>query len=167
MTILPSIKDAIKRAQQGKLNLYWFRDIEREYRCKKVTPAEKQAYADLQSILSTVPQWSDEEAAHIEAEEIGGKLLFCRYFREHNSMAELMQNRRGEYCTAYVLDSDITPAERKAAAQEVQQLLSKNMQEWNVVCSTTPIPEKMTYPTLEEAASALMQAFDHPEEISG
>lgn len=167
MTILPSIKDAIERAQQGKLNLYWLRDIERECRCRNLTTEEQQAYSELKKIIADVPQWSDEEAAHIEAEEIGGKLLFCRYFREHNSMVELMQDCNGEYDIAYVLDSDISPAERKAAALEVQQLLSECMKGWKVECIRTPIAEKMKYPSLEEAASALIQAFDDPEHITG
>lgn len=60
-SILVDIQDAIERAKQGKLALYWQRTIQREYRCKKVTPAEQQAYEQLQSILSEVPQWSGEE----------------------------------------------------------------------------------------------------------
>lgn len=60
-SILVDIQDATERAKQGKLALYWQRTIQREYRCKKVTPAEQQAYEQLQSILSEVPQWSDEE----------------------------------------------------------------------------------------------------------
>jgi hypothetical protein len=59
--ILADIQDAIERAKLGKLALYWQRAIQREYCCKKVTPAEQQAYEQLQSILSEVPQWSDEE----------------------------------------------------------------------------------------------------------
>lgn len=39
-SILVDIQDAIERAKQGKLALYWQRTIQREYRCKKVTPAE-------------------------------------------------------------------------------------------------------------------------------
>ena len=60
-SILSDINDGIDRAKQGKLALYWQRNIEHEYRCKKVTPAEQQAYTDLQDILAAVPQWSDEE----------------------------------------------------------------------------------------------------------
>ena len=167
MTILPSIKDAIERAQKGKLCLYWQRDAERECRFRKLTAEEQQAYSELKQVVAAVPQWSDEEAAHIEAERIGGKILFCRYFIEHNSMAELMQDCNGEYGIAYVLDSDISPAERKAAALEVQQLLSERMKEWNVECIRTPLPEKMKYQSLKEAASALMQVFDDSEGISG
>ena len=42
-SILVDIQDATERAKQGKLALYWQRTIQREYRCKKVTPAEQQA----------------------------------------------------------------------------------------------------------------------------
>ena len=48
-SILADIQDAIEQAKQGKLALYWQRTIQREYRCKKVTPAEQQAYEQLQS----------------------------------------------------------------------------------------------------------------------
>lgn len=54
-SILSDINDGIDRAKQGKLALYWQRNIEHEYRCKKVTPAEQQAYTDLQDILAAVP----------------------------------------------------------------------------------------------------------------
>ena len=60
-SILADIQDAIERAKQGKLALYWQRTIQREYRCKKVTLAEQQAYEQLQSILSEISQWNDEE----------------------------------------------------------------------------------------------------------
>ena len=70
-SILVDIQDATERAKQGKLALYWQRTIQREYRCKKVTPAEQQAYEQFQSILSEVPQWSDEEELHHDMENIG------------------------------------------------------------------------------------------------
>lgn len=73
-SILVDIQDATERAKQGKLALYWQRTIQREYRCKKVTPAEQQAYEQLQSVLSEVPQWSDEEELHYDMEHTGGKL---------------------------------------------------------------------------------------------
>lgn len=60
-SILADIQDAIEQAKCGKLALYWQRTIQREYSCKKATPAEQQAYEQLQSILSEVPQWSGEE----------------------------------------------------------------------------------------------------------
>lgn len=55
-SILADIQDAIEQAKQGKLALYWQRTIQREYRCKKATPTEQQAYEQLQSILSEMPQ---------------------------------------------------------------------------------------------------------------
>ena len=73
-SILVDIQDAIERANQGKLALYWQRTIQREYRCKKVTPAEQQAYEQLQSILSEVPQWSGEEDLRHNMENIGGRV---------------------------------------------------------------------------------------------
>ena len=84
-SILVDIHDAIERAKQGKLALYWQRTIQREYRCKKVTPAEQQAYEQLQSILSEVPQWSDEEELHHDMENIGGRVRFCHFWDEHYS----------------------------------------------------------------------------------
>ena len=77
--ILADVQDAIERAKQGKLALYWQRAIQREYHCKKVTPAEQQAYEQLQSILSEVPQWSDEEELRSGMEEIGGRVWFCHF----------------------------------------------------------------------------------------
>ena len=88
-SILADIQDAIERAKQGKLALYWQRTIQREYRCKKVTPAEQQAYEQLQSILSEISQWNDEEDLRSGMEEIGGKVWYCHYWEEHYSMVEL------------------------------------------------------------------------------
>ena len=78
-SILVDIQDATERAKQGKLALYWQRTIQREYRCKKVTPAEQQAYEQLQSILSEVPQWSSEEELCHNMENIGGRVRFCHF----------------------------------------------------------------------------------------
>lgn len=91
-SILVDIQDATERAKQGKLALYWQRTIQREYRCKKVTPAEQQAYEQLQSILSEVPQWSDEEELHRDMEHTGGKLWFCHFWIDHNSMVQLTED---------------------------------------------------------------------------
>ena len=46
-SILADIQDAIEQAKCGKLALYWQCTIQREYRCKKATPAEQQAYEQL------------------------------------------------------------------------------------------------------------------------
>ena len=50
-SILSDINDGIDRAKQGKLALYWQRNIEHEYRCKKVTPAEHSGVVILSSGL--------------------------------------------------------------------------------------------------------------------
>ena len=131
-SILSDINDGIDRAKQGKLALYWQRNIEHEYRCKKVTPAEQQAYTDLQDVLAAVPQWSDEEELRSGMEGIGGRVWFCYFWEEHDSMVQLTEDCSGKFTVAYVLDSDVTPEVRKAAAQHVQQQLAECMQEWDV-----------------------------------
>ena len=166
-SILADIQDAIERAKQGKLALYWQRTIQREYRCKKVTPAEQQAYEQLQSILSEVPQWSDEEELRIEMEKIGGKLLFCHFWDEHYSMVQLTEDCNGKYSTAYVLDTETTPNVRKAAALQAQKELADRMQTWGVSPLDAPVPEQMKYASLAEASSHLMQVLDDPESITG
>ena len=93
-SILSDINDGIDRAKQGKLALYWQRNIEHEYRCKKVTPAEQQAYTDLQDILAAVPQWSDEEELRSGMEGIGGRVWFCYFWEEHDSMVQHQQSGR-------------------------------------------------------------------------
>ena len=124
-SILADIQDAIERAKQGKLALYWQRTIQREYRCKKVTPAEQQAYEQLQSILAEVPQWSGEEELHHDMENIGGRVWFCYYWEEHSSMVELTEDRNGKFNVDYVLDDTVTPEVRKTAALQAQQQLSE------------------------------------------
>ena len=57
-SILADIQDAIERAKQGKLALYWQRTIQREYRCKKVTLAEQQAYEPVSYTHLTLPTTS-------------------------------------------------------------------------------------------------------------
>lgn len=79
-SILADIQDAIERAKQGKLALYWQRTIQREYSGKKVTPGEQQAYEQLQSVLSEVPQWSGEEDLRHNMENIGGRIWFCHFW---------------------------------------------------------------------------------------
>ena len=166
-SILSDINDGIDRAKQGKLALYWQRNIEHEYRCKKVTPAEQQAYTDLQDVLAAVPQWSDEEELRSGMEGIGGRIWFCYYWEEHYSMVQLTEDCNGEFDVAYVLDSDVTPEVRKAAAQQAQRQLAECMQEWSIPLMKSPVPEKMKYKSLEEAASHLMQVLNAPESIAG
>ena len=165
--ILADIQDAIERAKQGKLALYWQRAIQREYRCKKVTPAEQQAYEQLQSVLSEVPQWSDDEELRSEIEEIGGRVRFCRFWNEHYSMVQLTEDRNGKYSAAYVLDAETTPDVRKEAALQAQKELADRMQAWGVSLLETPVPEQMKYDSLAEAASHLMQVLNDPEHIIG
>ena len=165
--ILADIQDAIERAKQGKLALYWQRAIQREYRCKKVTPAEQQAYEQLQSVLSEVPQWSDDEELRSEIEEIGGRVRFCRFWNEHYSMVQLTEDRNGKYSAAYVLDAETTPDVRKEAALQAQKELADCMQVWGVSLLDAPVPEQMKYDSLAEAASHLMQVLNDPEHITG
>lgn len=166
-SILADIQDAIERAKQGKLALYWQRAIQREYRCKKVTPAEQQAYEQLQSILFEVPQWSDEEELHHDMENIGGRVRFYRFWNEHYSMVQLTEDRNGKYSAAYVLDAETTPDVRKEAALQAQKELAERMQVWGVSLLETPVPEQMKYDSLAEAASHLMQVLNDPEHITG
>ena len=162
--ILADIQDAIERAKQGKLALYWQRAIQREYRCKKVTPAEQQAYEQLQSILSEISQWSDEEDLRHNMENIGGRVWFCHFWTDHHSMVQLTEDRNGKYSTAYVLDAETTPDVRKEAALQAQKELADCMQVWGVSLLDAPVPEQMKYDSLAEAASHLMQVLNDPEQ---
>ena len=165
--IFADIQDAIERAKQGKLALYWQRAIQREYCCKKVTPAEQQAYEQLQSVLSEVPQWSDDEELRSEMEEIGGRVRFCHFWDEHYSMVQLTEDRNGKYSAAYVLDAETTPDVRKEAALQAQKELADCMQVWGISLLDAPVPEQMKYDSLAEAASHLMQVLNDPEHITG
>ena len=166
-SILVDIQDATERAKQGKLALYWQRTIQREYRCKKVTPAEQQAYEQLQSILSEVPQWNDEEELRYDMENIGGRLWFCHFWTDHYSMVQLTEDRNGGFHAAYVLDTDASPEVRREAALLAQKELSKCMQEWGISLLNAPVPEQMKYASLVQAASHLMQVLNDPERITG
>ena len=166
-SILVDIQDAIEQAKCGKLALYWQRTIQREYRCKKATPAEQQAYEQLQSILSEMPQWSDEEELRSEMEEIGGRARFCHFWIDHNSMVQLTEDRNGRFNTAYVLDRNTSPEMRREAALLAQKELADCMQEWGVLLLDAPVPEQMKYASLAEAASHLMQVLNDPERIIG
>ena len=165
--ILADIQDAIERAKQGKLALYWQRTIQQEYRCKKVTPAEQQAYEQLQSILSETPQWSSEEELCHDMENIGGRVRFCHFWDEHYSMVQLTEDRNGKYSTAYVLDTETTPDVRKAAALQAQKELAECIRAWDIALLDTSVPEQMKYASLTKAASHLMQVLNDPESITG
>lgn len=91
-SILADIQDAIEQAKLGKLTLFWQRTIQREYYGKKVTPGEQRAYEQLQSVLSEVPQWSGEEDLRHNMENIGGRLWFCHFWIDHNSMVQLTED---------------------------------------------------------------------------
>ena len=166
-SILADIQDAIEHAKCGKLALYWQRTIQREYRCKKVTPAEQQAYEQLQSILSEVPQWSGEEDLRHNMENIGSRVWFCHFWIDHDSMVQLTEDRNGEFTVAYVLDTDASPEVRREAALLAQKELAKCMQEWGISLLNAPVPEQMKYASLAEAASHLMQVLNDPESITG
>ena len=166
-SILADIQDAIEQAKCGRLALYWQRTIQREYRCKKAIPAEHQAYEQLQSILSEVPQWSGEEDLRHNMENIGGRVWFCHFWIDHDSMVQLTEDRNGEFNTAYVLDRDTPPEVRREAAMLAQKELADRMQEWGISLLNAPVPEQMKYASLTEAASHLMQVLNDPESITG
>ena len=166
-SILVDIQDAIERAKQGRLALYWQRTIQREYRCKKATPAEQQAYEQLQSILSEVPQWSGEEDLRHNMENIGGRVWFCHFWTDRYSMVQLTEDRNGGFHAAYVLDTDASPEVRREAALLAQKELADCMQKWGITLLDAPVPEQMKYASLAEAASHLMQVLNDPESITG
>lgn len=166
-SILADLQDAIEQAKQGKLALYWQRTIQREYRCMKVTPAEQQAYEQLQSVLSEVPQWSGEEDLRHNMENIGGRVWFCHFWIDHDSMVQLTEDRNGEFTVACVLDTDASPEVRREAALLAQKELAECMQKWGITLLDAPVPEQMKYASLAEAASHLMQVLNDPESITG
>ena len=123
-SILADIQDAIEQAKLGKLALFWQRTIQREYYGKKVTPGEQQAYEQLQSVLSEVPQWSDEEDLRHNMENIGGRIWFCHFWIDHESMVQLTEDCNSRFHVAYVLDRDTSPEIRREAALLAQKELA-------------------------------------------
>ena len=166
-SILADIQDAIEQAKLGKLTLFWQRTIQREYYGKNVTPGEQRAYEQLQSVLSEVPQWSGEEDLHHNMESIGGRVWFCHFWIDHDSMVQLTEDRNGRFHVAYVLDRNTSPEMRREAALLAQKELAECMQEWGVLLLDAPVPEQMKYASLAEAASHLMQVLNDPERIIG
>ena len=166
-SILADIQDAIEQAKLGKLTLFWQRTIQREYYGKKVTPGEQRAYEQLQSVLSEVPQWSGEEDLRHNMENIGGRLWFCHFWIDHDSMVQLTEDRNGRFHVAYVLDRNTSPEMRRDAALLAQKELADCMQEWDISLLDAPVPEQMKYASLAEAASHLMQVLNEPERITG
>lgn len=167
MTILPNIEEAMEDARNGKLSPYWQNDLYRECHRQKLSDEEQQALSELERILSETPQWSSEEELHHDMANIGGRVWYCHYWEEHYSMVQLTEDCSGKFTVAYVLDSDVTPEVRKAAAQHAQQQLAECMQEWDVPLMKSAIPEKDKYEYLDEAASHLMQVLNDPEHITG
>ena len=98
---------------------------------------------------------------------IGGRVWFCYFWKDHDSMIQLTEDSCGTFTTAYVLDADITPEMRKSAARQAQQQLAVCMQEWGIPLMKSFVPEKEKYEYLEEAASHLMQVLNAPECIMG
>ena len=166
-SILADIQDAIEQAKLGKLALFWQRTIQREYCGKNVTPGEQQAYEQLQSVLSEVPQWSDEEDLRHNMENIGGRIWFCHFWIDHESMVQLTEDRNSRFHVAYVLDRDTSPEIRREAALLAQKELADCMQEWGVSLLDALVPERIKYASLAEAASLLMQVLNDPEHITG
>ena len=156
-SILADIQDAIEQAKLGKLTLFWQRTIQREYYGKKVTPGEQRAYE----------QWSGEEDLRHNMENIGGRLWFCHFWIDHDSMVQLTEDRNGRFHVAYVLDRNTSPEMRREAALLAQKELADCMQEWGVLLLDAPVPEQMKYASLAEAASHLMQVLNDPERIIG
>ena len=167
MTILPNIEEAMEDAKNGKLSPYWQNGLKRECLHKKLSNEEQQALSELNRILSEIPQWSSEEELRHNMENIGGRVRFCHFWDEHYSMVQLTEDRNGKYSTAYVLDTEITPDVRKAAALQAQKELADCMQAWGVSLLDTSVPEQMKYDFLAEAASHLMQVLNDPENITG
>ena len=165
--MLDDIVYSLQEAQEGKLSLYAQRAIDREYCTTSLTQEEQFAYALLKDTIKSIPQWSDEDELQADMEKAGGRVMFCHFFKEHNSMVQLTQDCNGKFDVSYVLDSEITPEERKIAAQDVQRLLAERMVCWDVPLMKSLIPEKMKYNYLEEAASHLMQVLNNPESITG
>ena len=166
-SILADIQDAIEQAKLGKLTLFWQRTIQREYYGKKVTPGEQRAYEQLQSVLSEVPQWSGEEDLRHNMENIGGRLWFCHFWIDHDSMVQLTEDRNGAFTVAYVLDTDASPEVRREAALQAQQELADCMQEWGISLLDALVPERIKYASLADASSYLMQLLNDPESITG
>ena len=166
-SILADIQDAIEQEKLGKLTLFWQRTIQREYYGKKVTPGEQRAYEQLQSVLSEVPQWSGEEDLRHNMENIGGRLWFCHFWIDHNSMVQLTEDRNGSFHVAYVLDRNTSPEMRREAALLAQKELADCMQEWDISLLNALVPERIKYASLAEAASHLMQVLNEPERIIG
>ena len=132
MTMLPNIDEAMEDARNGKLSPYWQNNLKRECLHGELSAEERLALSELNRILSETPQWSDEEELHHDIENIGGKLWFCHFWIDHDSMVQLTEDRNGKYSAAYVLDAETTPDVRKEAALQAQKELADCMQVWGI-----------------------------------
>ena len=84
---------------------------------------------------------ADEEELRSGMEEIGGRVWFCHFWIDHNSMVQLTEDRNGGFHAAYVLDADASPEVRREAALLAQKELAKCMQEWGISLLNAPVPE--------------------------
>ena len=98
-------------------------------------------------------------------ENIGGKVWFCHFWIDHDSMVQLTEDCNGEFTVAHVLDTDASPEVRREAALLAQKELADCMQKWGITLLDAPVPEQMKYASLAEAASHLMQVLNDPESI--
>ena len=100
-------------------------------------------------------------------ENIGGRLWFCHFWIDHDSMVQLTEDRNGRFHAAYVLDRNTSPEMRREAALLAQKELADCMQEWDISLLNALVPERIKYASLAEAASYLMQVLNEPERITG
>ena len=112
-------------------------------------------------------QWSGEEDLRHNIENIGGRVWFCHFWIDHDSMVQLTEDRNGAFTVAYVLDTDASPEVRREAALQAQQELAECMQKWGITLLDTSVPEQMKYASLAEASSYLMQVLNDLESITG
>ena len=100
-------------------------------------------------------------------DEIGGRVRFCHFWTDHDSMVQLTEDCNGGFHVAYVLDTDTSPEVRREATLLAQKELAKCIQEWGISLLNASVPEQMKYASLAQAASHLMQTLNDPESITG
>ena len=87
-------------------------------------------------------------------ENIGGRLWFCHFWIDHDSMVQLTEDRNGRFHTAYVLDRNTSPEMCREAALLAQKELADCMQEWDISLLNALVPERIKY----NADEAFLQA---------
>lgn len=112
-SLLADIQYDIELARQGKFALYGQRNIAREYRCKKATPEEQQAYETLQNVLFMVPQWSDTEELHSDIVKLTNRDLRISFCLEKGLEVSSLQFFRSP---AASWDGAVHPSCRKHSA---------------------------------------------------